>query len=220
MTEKTRGTKKASSEDIPMGPTGRPYHGFPTPPPLTGHGPARIISLCNQKGGVGKTTTTINLGAALAEYGRKVLVVDFDPQGALSAGLGVRSNELDETVYNLLVPPQADRPRSAVRARPDRAVVVVRFIVDLLGGAGWCRLVVVDRGSDPDAWRIGRRRHLFSRPGTAQATVTTTSWIPDAPSGNGLARSAVCTCPLPSTTRARSVCCPGSGSQGSHHWRQ
>ncbi|WP_460468350.1 ParA family protein [Calidifontibacter terrae] len=73
------------------------------PPKLTGHGPARIIAMCNQKGGVGKTTTTINLGAALAEYGRKVLLVDFDPQGALSAGLGVRSNELDETVYNLLI---------------------------------------------------------------------------------------------------------------------
>lgn len=85
------------------GPTGRPLPSFPTPKPLEGHGPARIIAMCNQKGGVGKTTSTINLGAALAEYGRRVLLVDFDPQGALSAGLGVRSHDLDVTIYNLLV---------------------------------------------------------------------------------------------------------------------
>ena len=76
---------------------------FPTPPQLTEHGPARIVALCNQKGGVGKTTTSVNLGAALAEYGRKVLVVDFDPQGAASAGLGVNSHDLDTTVYDLLM---------------------------------------------------------------------------------------------------------------------
>ena len=86
-----------------VGPTGRPLPDFPQPQPLTSHGPARIIAMCNQKGGVGKTTTTINLGAALAEVGRKVLLVDFDPQGALSVGLGVPVNELDVTVYNLLI---------------------------------------------------------------------------------------------------------------------
>ena len=85
------------------GPTGRPLPDFPEPPPLSSHGPARIIAMCNQKGGVGKTTTTINLGAALAEYGRRVLLVDFDPQGALSVGLGVPTHQLDTTIYTLLV---------------------------------------------------------------------------------------------------------------------
>jgi chromosome partitioning protein len=84
-------------------PTGRKVPNFPVPAPLKSHGPARIIALCNQKGGVGKTTTTINLGAALAEYGRRVLVVDFDPQGAASVGLGVNTYEMDHSIYTLLM---------------------------------------------------------------------------------------------------------------------
>ena len=86
--------------------TGRPPRTIPEPQPLTSHGPAVVVSMCNQKGGVGKTTSTINLGAALAEYGRRVLLVDLDPQGALSAGLGVPHYELAHTVHNLLVEPR------------------------------------------------------------------------------------------------------------------
>lgn len=88
--------------DSKLGPTGRPTPDFPEPPALTAHGPARVIVMCNQKGGVGKTTTTINLGAALAEYGRRVLLVDFDPQGALSVGLGIPTHQLEHTIYDLL----------------------------------------------------------------------------------------------------------------------
>ncbi|WP_407669885.1 ParA family protein [Ornithinimicrobium ciconiae] len=99
--ERLPGTETAGSGQL--GPTGRVMPDFATPPPLDRHGPARVIAMCNQKGGVGKTTTTINLGAALAEYGRRVLLVDFDPQGALSVGLGIPTHQLDITIYNLLV---------------------------------------------------------------------------------------------------------------------
>ncbi|MGI8869001.1 MAG: ParA family protein [Mycobacteriales bacterium] len=84
-------------------PTKARQRALPEPAPVASHGPARVIALCNQKGGVGKTTTTINLGASLAAYGRKVLLVDFDPQGALSVGLGIPPHQLDQTIYNLIV---------------------------------------------------------------------------------------------------------------------
>ena len=73
--------------------------------------------MCNQKGGVGKTTSTINLGASLAEYGRRVLLVDLDPQGALSAGLGVPHYELEHTVHNLLVEPRVSIDEVLIHTR-------------------------------------------------------------------------------------------------------
>ena len=112
--EMPRPTPRLTAEDIEpvsdlngvsgaLGPTGRPLPHLPAVLPPTRRGPAQVIAICNQKGGVGKTTTSINLGAAIAETGRKVLVVDFDPQGSASIGLGVQPHDLELSVYNLLM---------------------------------------------------------------------------------------------------------------------
>ena len=116
--------------DAAPGPTGRPVREFPEPAPLDGHGPARIIAMVNQKGGVGKTTSSINLGAALAGYGRRVLLVDFDPQGALSVGLGINPNSLDQSVYNVLMNGRLD-PHEVIHQTAVADIDVMPANIDL-----------------------------------------------------------------------------------------
>ena len=125
----TRNETLTGMEAPSLGPTGRPARDFPEPRPLRSHGPARIITMCNQKGGVGKTTTTINLGAAVAEYGRRVLAVDFDPQGALSAGLGIDNHDAT-TIYDLLLNPRLD-PKDAIQHTSVPGLDVIPANIDL-----------------------------------------------------------------------------------------
>jgi chromosome partitioning protein len=112
-----------------LGPTGRASRVFPPPPVLKQHGPAKIIALCNQKGGVGKTTTSINLGATLADYGRRVLAIDFDPQGALSAGLGAQTHDVT-TIYDLLLNRNAD-VRAAIQSTSVPGLDIIPANIDL-----------------------------------------------------------------------------------------
>jgi chromosome partitioning protein len=116
--------------EVVLGPTGRPLRDFPVPAPLAQHGPARIVALCNQKGGVGKTTTTVNLGAALAAYGRRVLLIDFDPQGALSANVKV-ANEDVPTIYELLLGSSSTDPRIAIQRTQIEGLDIIPANIDL-----------------------------------------------------------------------------------------
>ena len=95
--------------------------------PIRPHGP-KIISVVNQKGGVGKTTTTLNLGAALVEQGQKVLIVDLDPQGNASTGLGVDIEDREFTTYELLL---EDIVLDNVIQETDSGLHIVPATVDL-----------------------------------------------------------------------------------------
>ena len=119
----------AAKNSAKTGPTGRPLREFPEPASLKQHGPAKIIALANQKGGVGKTTTTISLAGALAEYGRTVLLVDFDPQGALSAGMGIKSHDVP-TIYDLMIGREKD-VRQAIQPSNVKGIHVIPANIDL-----------------------------------------------------------------------------------------
>ncbi|MBK9188884.1 MAG: ParA family protein [Phycisphaerales bacterium] len=85
--------------------------------------PTRVIALMNQKGGVGKTTTTVNLGAALARAGRRTLIVDLDPQAHASLSLGIDPATLERSVYDVLLDPTADA-QSCITPRSDNLDVL------------------------------------------------------------------------------------------------
>ncbi len=92
----------------------------------------KAIAIFNQKGGVGKTTTNINLAACLALKGKKVLVLDIDPQGNTTSGLGVSKKTLDKTVYNILVDNEFD-PREAITGTSVDNLDLIPASVDLAG---------------------------------------------------------------------------------------
>ena len=93
--------------------------------------PARpkIVAIANQKGGVGKTTTTINLAAALAEAGKRILVVDLDPQGNASTGLGIEVEDREFTTYDLLL--DDSLPEDVIQRTETDGLLIVPATVDL-----------------------------------------------------------------------------------------
>lgn len=103
---------------------GREYETFAAPKPMEQHGPACVIAMCNQKGGVGKTTSSINIGGALSTYGRRVLIVDFDPQGAATVGLGINANTVDSTIYTALFNPSMDVHDVVMHTRFDNLDII------------------------------------------------------------------------------------------------
>jgi len=89
----------------------------------------KIIAIANQKGGVGKTTTTINLSAALAEAGKRILVVDLDPQGNASTGLGIEVEDREFTTYDLLL--DDSLPQDVIQRTETEGLLIVPATVDL-----------------------------------------------------------------------------------------
>lgn len=126
----SRNTDIDKVDDMPTDFLGREYETFPAPEPLQQHGPARVIAMCNQKGGVGKTTSSINIAGALAQYGRRVLIVDFDPQGAATVGLGINANTVESTIYTALFDMSVD-PHDVVQHTAFDDIDVIPANIDL-----------------------------------------------------------------------------------------
>ena len=113
---RAKGTKSAARSD-------------PIPPETPGV--ARIIAIANQKGGVGKSTTAVSLGASLADLGYRVLVIDLDPQGNASTGMGIRHEARETTVYHVIV---AESPiDDAIVHTPVERLHAVPSTIDLAG---------------------------------------------------------------------------------------
>src|SRR5262245_33306808 len=104
-----------------------PFHGsvraHPTMAPMPHPRPTRTIALPNQKGGVGKTTTAVNLAAAIAGAGRRVLLIDLDPQAHATLHVGLDAASGAATVYDLLLDPQVQPAETIVEVRPNLAVI-------------------------------------------------------------------------------------------------
>lgn len=121
----------ATSGSVETGVTPTDEYGRARHPGALGHPLPRVLAIANQKGGVGKTTTTVNLSASLAELGYRVLVVDLDPQGNATTGLGINARNLDHSVYDVLL---HDTPiEDVIEPTSLRNLFVVPATIDLAG---------------------------------------------------------------------------------------